>query len=125
MPKNNLPTLSTPPTEAELRLLAGSRYAFTTLATHYGEEIAIQVGILRDPDNPELTADDIAAMRPAREVLPACRRRGRGKQKAPVKVPVSLRLDADLVERFRASGAGWQTRLNTLLRKAVFGEEKR
>ena len=119
MAKNKLPALSTPPTEPELRLLAGSRYAFSTLAAHYGEEVAIQVGIRRDPDNPELTAEDIAAMRPAR------RRRGRGKQKAPLKVLISLRLDADLVERFRASGAGWQTRLNTLLRQTVFGEEPR
>ncbi|MCO6417656.1 BrnA antitoxin family protein [Siccirubricoccus sp. KC 17139] len=32
------------------------------------------------------------------------------------KVAVSLRLDADLVEEFRASGRGWQTRINAILR---------
>jgi uncharacterized protein (DUF4415 family) len=29
---------------------------------------------------------------------------------------ISLRLDADVVERFRATGEGWQTRINAALR---------
>ncbi len=32
------------------------------------------------------------------------------------KVPVSIRLDADLIEHFRATGRGWQTRVNAILR---------
>ena len=32
------------------------------------------------------------------------------------KVPVSIRLDADLVEFFRGQGRGWQTRVNAILR---------
>ena len=32
------------------------------------------------------------------------------------KVPVSIRLDADLVEHFRSTGHGWQTRINAILR---------
>lgn len=32
------------------------------------------------------------------------------------KVPVSIRLDADLVEHFRSTGRGWQTRINAVLR---------
>ena len=119
MPKNNPRVLSTPPTDAELRALASGPHSFATLAEQYGEEVAIQVGIIRDPDTHELT--DIEAAR----LQPAARRQRRGKQKAPLKVLISLRLDADLVERFRASGAGWQTRLNTLLREAVFGKEAR
>lgn len=31
---------------------------------------------------------------------------------------VTLRLDADMVERFRATGKGWQSRINDTLRKA-------
>jgi uncharacterized protein (DUF4415 family) len=46
-------------------------------------------------------------------------RRPRGPQKAPTKVQVALRLDRDIVERLRASGEGWQTRLNELLRAAI------
>ena len=32
------------------------------------------------------------------------------------KVPISIRLDADLVEFFRGQGRGWQTRMNAVLR---------
>ncbi len=35
------------------------------------------------------------------------------------KKQVTLRLDADLIERFRADGPGWQTRINDALRRAV------
>jgi uncharacterized protein (DUF4415 family) len=44
-------------------------------------------------------------------------RRGRPPVDAP-KVPVTIRLDADLVARLRASGQGWQSRVNEALRKA-------
>ena len=87
------------------------------------EEAAIQRGIAADPDNPELTEEDFARMRPAREVVPEIvaeyERRTRGPQKAPRKVPVTVRLDHDLVEKLRASGPGWQSRMNGLLRKAL------
>lgn len=32
------------------------------------------------------------------------------------KVPVSIRLDADVIEYFRSTGRGWQTRVNAILR---------
>ena len=32
------------------------------------------------------------------------------------KVPVSIRLDADVTEYFRGTGKGWQTRVNAILR---------
>ena len=34
------------------------------------------------------------------------------------KVPVTIRLDADIVERFKATGRGWQSRMNDALRSA-------
>ena len=89
------------------------------------QEAAIQRGIAQDPDNPELTADDFARMRPARETHPELvedwLRRTRGKQQKPTKVLVSLRLEREVVERLRASGRGWQSRANDMLRKAVLG----
>ncbi len=89
------------------------------------EEAAINRGIAEDPDNPELTEEDFARMRPAIEVVPDIvadwLRRKRGAQKAPTKVLVSLRLERDVVERLRASGRGWQSRANDMLRKAVMG----
>ena len=37
----------------------------------------------------------------------------------PAKVALSLRLDADVVAAFRATGPGWQTRINDALRDAL------
>ena len=44
-------------------------------------------------------------------------RRSRGKQKAPTKEQVTIRLDADITAHFRSGGRGWQTRLNDALRE--------
>lgn len=90
------------------------------------EEAAIQNGIARDRDNPEWTKKDFARARPAKEVLPPelyaafeKRKRGqRGPGKKPTRVSITLRLDADVAERWRASGPGWQTRMGEALRKA-------
>lgn len=45
-------------------------------------------------------------------------RRGRPPAENP-KTPISLRVDADVLERFRATGPGWQARMNAALRKAA------
>ena len=45
-------------------------------------------------------------------------RRGRPKAASP-KEAVNLRLDADVLEFFRKTGPGWQTRINEALRKAA------
>jgi uncharacterized protein (DUF4415 family) len=45
-------------------------------------------------------------------------RRGRPKSVNP-KQPVSLRLDRDVVEWFKRSGEGWQTRINSELRRVA------
>jgi uncharacterized protein (DUF4415 family) len=46
------------------------------------------------------------------------RKGGRPKSEAP-KEAVNIRLDADLVAHYRATGAGWQSRINDVLRKAA------
>ena len=70
----------------------------------------------------ELTAEDLRAFRPAAEVLPKDllaglvalrKKRGeRGPQKSPLKVPTTIRFDADVLAALKASGKGWQTRVN-------------
>ncbi len=88
------------------------------------DEADIQREIALDPDAPEWTNENFARARPAAEVDPELvehSRRPCGKQKAPTKVPVYIRLDADIVAHFRESGRGWQTKLNEVLRKAVIG----
>lgn len=73
-----------------------------------------------DHDNPEWTDADFAGARPASE-LPAHIRaafpRTRGPQKAPTKVPVSIRLSPEVIEYFKAGGPGWQGRIDEALRK--------
>ncbi len=55
---------------------------------------------------------DLQALR-LRKTGPA---RTRGPQKAPTKVPTTIRLDPDVLEGLRATGKGWQTRANAVLR---------
>jgi len=44
---------------------------------------------------------------------------GRGPQTTPTKVLTSVRLDADILEFFKAQGAGYQSRINAALRTEV------
>ncbi len=47
-------------------------------------------------------------------------KRGRGRPAAAVKRPtLNMRIDADVLEAFKATGQGWQTRINAALRDAV------
>ena len=72
----------------------------------------------------EITEKDLKGFHPASEVLPVKffdgmkRLRGqRGPQKAPTKVPVSLRLNPDVLKYFKKGGKGWQSRINAALEK--------
>ncbi len=42
--------------------------------------------------------------------------RTRGPQKAPTKVSTTIRLSSDVVQAFRATGDGWQTRVDAALK---------
>jgi uncharacterized protein (DUF4415 family) len=95
---------------------------------------------LIDDENPEWTAADFARARPFTEAEKArfrgphtivhetdaqweARKRKLNANGKPIgrpfkerpKVPVTMRLDADVAEFFRASGAGWQSRISALL----------
>ena len=75
----------------------------------------------------ELTKDDLEKFRPAAQALPPDlaallpkRKPGqRGPQKKPTKNQITLRLDNDVVEHFKATGPGWQGRINSVLRDAA------
>ncbi|WP_304300416.1 BrnA antitoxin family protein [Chromatium okenii] len=43
--------------------------------------------------------------------------RRRGAQKQPTKIPTTIRVDADILAAFKATGKGWQTRVNHVLRE--------
>lgn len=69
----------------------------------------------------ELSHKDMQAFKPASAVLPAALQKTlgvktRGPQKRPVKVSTTIRLSPDVLQAFRDSGEGWQTRVDTALR---------
>jgi uncharacterized protein (DUF4415 family) len=70
-------------------------------------------------DNPAWTAATTARAKSFDQVFPDIARRVRGPQKAPTKTQITLRLDARVVEHFKATGAGWQSRINEVLKKAA------
>jgi uncharacterized protein (DUF4415 family) len=69
---------------------------------------------------PELTDQQLASAR----IEIGGRSRGRPKLAAP-KEAVKLRIDADVVAHFRATGPGWQTRINAALRRIGAREKLR
>lgn len=83
--------------------------------------------VVFDLDNPEWTeADFDRALRG--DQIPAHIREafGKGKRgrpigttKADAKKSVTLRLDPDVLESWRATGPGWQARMNNALRAAL------
>ncbi len=73
---------------------------------------------LIDKENPEWVEPDFARAKPFQALRPSLRRKlgVRGPQKAPTKEHITIRLSPEVVERFRATGAGWQTRVDSALR---------
>ena len=78
-----------------------------------------------DEANSEWLIEDFQSARRAADVLPeilgqeqahALMTRGRPKSSNP-KVALTIRYDAEIIESFRATGPGWQTRMNAALRE--------
>lgn len=70
----------------------------------------------------ELTAEDVSSFKSAKAVLPAslAKKIGvRGAQKAPKKIVTTIRLSPDVLEKFKATGEGWQTRIDASLRQFI------
>lgn len=86
------------------------------------EEAVIQTEIAANEDAAEASDADLAAAVPFAEAFPDLmasikRARGRPKSDRPRR-QISLRLDADVIEKFKATGKGWQSRINEALRSA-------
>jgi len=74
----------------------------------------------KDGEVRELTRDDLKKFKPAKDVLPkellaVLPKRGRPPLETPKKA-VNIRLSDDVVTAFKATGKGWQTRINDVLR---------
>ena len=84
--------------------------------------------IVFDEDNPEWTeerfasavsVDDLPPDLQAKILAAFPKTKLRGAQKAPTKVPVSLRLSREVVDHYKATGDGWQTRIDDALRDLI------
>jgi len=108
------------------------------------EDAVLHAAALADPDNPPLDEAFWRNARPAREVLPPAvyaaltdkskpatitlvtdeqdRARQKHTGRPPVanpKRPTTIRLSPEVIDAFRATGRGWQARIDALLREAV------
>lgn len=63
-----------------------------------------------DPENPPLTEEELKEFVPARELHPEWFK--------PKKVVITIRVDIDVLDRYKSMGKGYQTRMNADLRKA-------
>jgi uncharacterized protein (DUF4415 family) len=79
------------------------------------EDAAITAAALSDPDALPYTDEEWEKV---------TLKRGRGRPAQEVKkVPTSIRLDARVVDAFKATGEGWQTRMNDALLEYAFAHE--
>ena len=66
--------------------------------------------ICYNEDSPKLTKEQIARLRPAHEAY---------WNVTPVKKTISIKIDADILAALQSLGKGYQTRINSILRKAI------
>jgi len=83
---------------------------------------------MTDPDNPEIPTeafdravrvDDFDSLDAALDEAQRRYQGQRGPQRAPTKEITTVRLDAPILAYYRATGRGWQTRMNTDLARIV------
>jgi uncharacterized protein (DUF4415 family) len=75
------------------------------------EDARIQTGIDADPDAYSLSDEEWEKVKPIARI---------GRPKAEVtKERITIRLSRDVVTQFRATGEGWQTRMDSALRQFI------
>lgn len=75
-------------------------------------EAEIEANAAADADNPPWTEEELAA---AELVLPGER----------AKVPVSIRMDSEVLDFFKANGRGYQSRINAVLLGYVRSQQRK
>jgi uncharacterized protein (DUF4415 family) len=87
------------------------------------EEAEIQRMIASDPDAPEITDEQIKTRMTFAEAFPDLAesiKRSRGRPPlADAKEAITLRLDPETVQRFKAQGDDWRSRMAQVLAKAA------
>jgi uncharacterized protein (DUF4415 family) len=80
------------------------------------EDAAITAAAMSDPDARPLTDAEWEAVKPRRRI-------GRPPFTKPLKVSTTIRFDADVLAALKATGPGWQTRVNDALRAYVAAQK--
>ncbi|MCA9735806.1 BrnA antitoxin family protein [candidate division KSB1 bacterium] len=70
-------------------------------------------------ESPALSDETLKRLKPVKEHHPERPKRVRSLQKTPVKIPVAIRLNPDIVNYFKSQGKGWQTKINDVLGEYV------
>ncbi len=89
-------------------------------------EAEIQAMIAANPDDFEPSDEELANAKSFDEAFPDLAAK-RGPGRPPVAAPkqlVSLRLDPEIIAKFKAAGPGWQKRINDVLRRAKVSQKK-
>jgi uncharacterized protein (DUF4415 family) len=81
-----------------------------TIAPTPEEDSVITAAAMADPDALPLTDQEWAAAKPLARI-------GRPPSAKPLKVPTTIRFDPDVLAALKASGKGWQTRVNEAMRE--------
>jgi len=89
-----------------------------TLMPASREDEAITTAAKADPDAQPLTASQLRSMIPMRAL------RGRPKSASPKQL-VSVRYSPEVLAYFRATGEGWQSRMDSVLREYVTRRSRR
>jgi uncharacterized protein (DUF4415 family) len=76
------------------------------------EDAIITAAAMSDPDAIPFTDEEWEAVKPLVRI-------GRPPSARPLKVPTTIRFDPDVLAALRASGKGWQTRVNDAMREWI------
>jgi uncharacterized protein (DUF4415 family) len=76
------------------------------------EDAAITAAAMSDPDATPLTDAEWKSAKPLARI-------GRPPSTKPLKVPTTIRFDADVLAALKLSGKGWQTRVNEAMREWI------
>ena len=85
---------------------------YNTIFLTEEEDAAINAGIVADPDTYELTTEEFAELKPYKG----------GRPKADItKERISIRLSPEVLAAFKATGKGWHTRIDAVLKEWLKG----
>ena len=87
---------------------------------HISEKAKAEIEALKKMPESEIDTPDTPVLPPDKWANAVV-----GKFYRPIKQPIALRLDADVIAWLKSQGAGYQSRINEILRREMLGERER